>query len=62
MRQALAVGAPAPSLPGPPSLGAPLRLPPGLGSGAIAGIVLGTLLGLLLLAAAGYLLWRRVGR
>ncbi|XP_074786451.1 cell adhesion molecule CEACAM1-like isoform X2 [Athene noctua] len=34
----------------------------GLGSGAIVGIVLGTLLGLLLLAAAGYLLWRRVGR
>ncbi|CAM9123784.1 unnamed protein product [Bubo scandiacus] len=34
----------------------------GLGSGAIAGIVLGTLLGLLLLAAAVYLLWRRVSR
>ncbi|XP_074874803.1 cell adhesion molecule CEACAM1-like [Buteo buteo] len=34
----------------------------GLSGGAIAGIVLGTLLGLGLLGAAGYLLWRRVGR
>ncbi|KAM6111679.1 cell adhesion molecule CEACAM1-like [Phoenicopterus ruber ruber] len=34
----------------------------GLSSGAIAGIVLGTLLGLGLLGAAGYLLWRHVGR
>ncbi|XP_052635454.1 carcinoembryonic antigen-related cell adhesion molecule 2-like [Harpia harpyja] len=34
----------------------------GLSSGAIAGIILGTLLGLGLLGAAGYLLWRRVGR
>ncbi|XP_074991080.1 cell adhesion molecule CEACAM1-like [Calonectris borealis] len=34
----------------------------GLGSGAIAGVVLGTLLGLGLLGAAGFLLWRRIGR
>ncbi|KAM6111680.1 cell adhesion molecule CEACAM8-like [Phoenicopterus ruber ruber] len=34
----------------------------GLSSGAIAGIILGTLLGLGLLGAAGYLLWRHVGR
>ncbi|KAM9603384.1 cell adhesion molecule CEACAM1-like isoform 2-T2 [Morphnus guianensis] len=34
----------------------------GLSTGAIAGIVLGMLLGLGLLGAAGYLLWRRVGR
>ncbi|KAM9250324.1 cell adhesion molecule CEACAM1-like [Cariama cristata] len=34
----------------------------GLGSGAIAGIVLGTLLGLGLLGTAGYLLWHRLGR
>ncbi|XP_064359638.1 carcinoembryonic antigen-related cell adhesion molecule 5-like isoform X2 [Dromaius novaehollandiae] len=32
---------------------------PGLSAGAVAGIVVGTLLGLVLLGAAGYLLWRR---
>lgn len=36
--------------------------PPGLASGAVAGVVVGTLLGLALLVATGYGIWRCVGR